>query len=218
MELRRDQLWEVAQAYDAVTHLTEESFCKDLAAGRFNNSIIFPADRAATSWNLDDISFNGGNADRTMADLFTTEDQAVAAIEIWKKEATQRCYTWNVREMRTAYHDPEILEEPDESQMVSENGRVCAHLKNLVLLVPKFDRHLANTLTALHNNEVSVAADFSMGEKKTNSEDEPYWERGREQMPATFQRYLLYVLCRRHFIRVGSAWCNLTFSKDELRK
>jgi hypothetical protein len=91
VELRRDQLWEVAQAYDAVTHLTEESFCKDLAAGRFNNSTIFPADRVATSWNLDDISFSGGAADRTMADLLTAELQAAAAIAIWTKEATQRC-------------------------------------------------------------------------------------------------------------------------------
>jgi hypothetical protein len=83
-----------------------------------------------------------------MAGLFTTAVQAVTAIEIWKKEATQRCYTWNVQEMRSAYHDPEILEDADEPQMASENGRVCAHLENLDLLVPKFDRHLANKPTA----------------------------------------------------------------------
>jgi hypothetical protein len=211
---------ESGASYDAVTYLTEESFCKDLAAGRFNNSIIFPADRVATSWKLDDISFNGGAADRTMADLFTTELQAAAAIAIWTKEATQRCYTWNVGKMRKAYHDPEMLAQRDKGQMVSDIEGMCDLLKNLDLLVPKFDRHLANRLTSLHNNEVSVAADFSNGVKKADSKGKPEGKpvRGQEQMSATSQMYLLYVLCRWHFIRVGCAWCKLTFSEVDLCK
>jgi hypothetical protein len=60
VNLRRDQLWAVAQAYDADPDLTERNFCEDLAAGKFNTAITFPADRVDTPWNADGISFNGG--------------------------------------------------------------------------------------------------------------------------------------------------------------
>jgi hypothetical protein len=213
VELRRDELWAVAQGY-------ERNFYEDLAAGRSNGAITFPDGRSATSWNLDGIPFNGGPADQSMAGLFALELKAAAAIAIWTKGATQRCYTWNFQELRNAFHDPEVLKQRDESEMVSENGRACDLLQNLDLLVEDFDRYLANKLTALNHNEASTAADFSDGVKKTSSEGKDLFHSNvlhhAEKMPATSQMYLIYVLCRRHFIKIGSAWCKLKFLKDEL--
>jgi hypothetical protein len=83
--------------------------------------------------------------------------------------------------------------------MVGKNGRVCDLLKNLELLQCVYDQALAKKLSRLMSNQASIVADFSPGRKKKAEEDgEEVWERDPDQAPADIQKYLIYVMCRRH--------------------
>jgi hypothetical protein len=188
----------VGTRYEEDERYSPKNFCDDLAAGKFEAAISFPNGRDGTSWNLDDSTFKVRQNDRSLSILLAGEITTTPAIKKWTLEAKRRCVIWNVEEMRHAYYDPEG-EIEDTHEMVGKNGRVCDLLKDLELLQCEYDQTLTNKLSRLMRNQPSIAADFSPGRKKKAEEDgEEVFEREPDQAPADIQKYLIYVLCRRH--------------------
>jgi hypothetical protein len=57
-------------------------------------------------------------------------------------------------------------------------------------------------------------ADFSKVKMTKDEEGEEQWLRGPDQAPDPIQEYLIYVLCRRHFVKLGLAWCQIEYSQN----
>jgi hypothetical protein len=199
-------LLEVARCYEADPHSSEKNFCDDLTTGKFEAAITFPHGRDATSWNLDDDAFKVRHNDRSLSIVLAGEITVTFAILKWTLEAKRRCVIWNVQEMRHAYYDPE--------EVVCKDGRVCDLLQNLDLLDCMFVQDTSNKLSRLMHNKASIVADFSWGVKKKDEDGADVWERDPDQAPEDTQKYLIYVLCRRHFVKLNAAWCMIEYSQN----
>jgi hypothetical protein len=93
-------------------------------------------------------------------------------------------------------------------QMVSHNEELCRLLENIGCLRAKFDNELAVHLELLHENQISIVADFTGG---TPGPNEPLTRDYK------CQRYLVWVLLRRHFVKIGGELCEVTYDEHDLR-